>query len=134
MRLKISTKNIFILILVFSIIFCITGAGGYLLWKYNLSVNIDPEVTYILNDTDLTLPVQYTEMTETFILSFIFTFFGICIGFIINTFILFCFILIKLIIDNRGYFEYRYQKYDTEEENSKPIKENINKNNKKEKK
>lgn len=133
MKIKVTAKSILILILIFSIVFCITGAAGYSIWKNSLSINIDPEVTYVLNETDLTLPVQYTEMTETFILSFIFTFYGLGVGFMINTFILFCFILLRLIIDNKGFFDYRYKKYHKEEIKEKEDKKNQKntKNNKK---
>lgn len=107
MKLNITKKNILILILVFSIVFCISGLCGYLFWKNNLSVNIDPDVTYVIGEADLTLFTQYSELTETFLLSYIFTCFGLGIGFIINTFILLCFILIRLIVDNQGYSNYR---------------------------
>lgn len=157
MKLNVSKKNILILILVFSMIFCISGLCGYLLWKNNLSIGIDGDMTYAIGDADLTTFVQYSELTETFLLSFIFTCYGLGGGFIINTFILFCFIIIRLIIDNQGYSEYRKEykkkKYELKtqkleakhekdtkeirkkepsenEENKKEVKENV-KNNKK---
>lgn len=157
MKLNVSKKNVLILILVFSMILCISGLCGYLLWKNNLSIGIDGDLTYVIGDADLTTFIQYSELTETFLLSFIFTCYGLGVGFIINTFILLCFIVIRLIIDNQGYFEYRREykkkKYELKaqkleakhekktketqkeepsesEENKKEVKEN-NKNNKK---
>lgn len=157
MKLNVSKKNVLILILVFSMIFCISGLCGYLLWKNNLSIGIDGDMTYAIGNADLTTFVQYSELTETFLLSFIFTCYGLGVGFIINTFILLCYIIIRLIIDNQGYseyrkeykrkkYEYKTQKLDekhekktketrkedveTEAEDGKEIKENI-KNNKK---
>lgn len=138
MKLNVSKKNILILLLVFCMVFCISGLCGYLLWRNNLSVNIDSEATYVIGEADLTILTQYTELTETFLLSFIFTFYGLCIGFVINTLILMCFIFIRLIIDNQGYYdykrEYKKQKYIEKQEKKTNKTRNKDEKNKKEEK
>lgn len=107
MKIKFTRTSALILAFIFSAIICLGGIAGFIYWQRNMAVSLSSDASYIFNEVDLTQDILYADITNTFILSFIFTCFGMLAGFVIDTVILFFYILINIFKNNRIKIEKR---------------------------
>lgn len=105
MKIKAGKTSVFILVFVFLFIICIGGIIGFNIWRNNMAFTLDSEAQYTIGEADFTSIVNYRSITDAFSLAFIFTLFGMFFGIAVDTLILFVFIVIHLIVDNRDFIE-----------------------------
>lgn len=105
MKIKFTKTTALVMAAVFGLIICVSGFMGFMTWRNNMAFSLDAEATYLIGSSDFTGMVQYLTLTNTFTVSFIFTMFGVFVGFVIDNALFVFYVLTRLVIDNRGYLK-----------------------------
>lgn len=77
-------KSLIAMIILTIFIVLIFSAIGMELWRSNMAIQIDASASYIFGETDLTDIINYSSVTNTYILGYIFTVFGALSGMYIS--------------------------------------------------